>query len=53
MDNKWTIYTQPPYFSERRDVKLLDYSEKSTASCPTACTNRNCKTCYVLDDVMV
>ena len=27
--------------------------KKSTVSCPTACTNRNCKTCHVIDDEMV
>ena len=34
MDNKLTIYTQTPYFSERRYVKLLDYSEKIYSKLP-------------------
>ena len=34
MDNESTIYTQTPYFSERRDFKLLDYSEKIYSKLP-------------------
>ena len=29
-----SLYTQTPYFSERRDVKLLDYSEKIYSKLP-------------------